>query len=120
MRAEGVSAEDCLYMKMCVWRQYFAQYIEKADPDLRSLLIERIHLMSQFRIISANTHDCAAALLAARDVALEDKHNDAIEMSAYGDALSMELAKEALGLLQGEPTEATAGRERGRLKAELR
>lgn len=108
-------------MEMNVWRQYFAQYIEKAMPTLRSLLVQRTCVMSQFRVMTANTHGCACALLTARGISLHgERLNAAVEMASYGDALSMDMAKEALGLLQGEPTEATAGRNRALLTAELR
>lgn len=120
LRGEGVPDADLRYMEMCVLRQYFAQYVEKVDPALRGLLVGRTHVMSQFRVVGANTHGCGAALLAARGVTFAGRENLALEMASYGDAMSMDLAKEALGLLRGEPTETTAGPDRRRLKAELR
>lgn len=85
------------------------------------LLVQRTCVMSQFRVMTANTHGCASALLAARGISLHgERLNAAVEMASYGDALSMDMAKEALGLLQGEPAETTAGRDRARLTAELR
>ncbi|KAJ6490042.1 hypothetical protein C8R45DRAFT_826551 [Mycena sanguinolenta] len=120
MISEGMSAENARYMEMCLWRECFAQYVEKIDPAIRELLIEKTHVMTQFHVISANVHGCAAALLAARGVAFDGVSDEAVEMAAYGDCLSMNLIKEALGIMKGEPTETTAGRDRDRLQAELR
>ena len=46
MLSERVSAEDTRYMEMCMWRECFAQYIEKLDPKIRELLLEKTHVIS--------------------------------------------------------------------------
>ncbi|KAJ6482735.1 hypothetical protein C8R45DRAFT_830934 [Mycena sanguinolenta] len=120
MLSEGMSAEDVRYTEMCVWRGCFVQYIEKIDPKIRQLLLEKMHVMSQFYIAGANTHGVAAALLGARGVAFDGVRDEAVEMAAYGDGFSMHLMKEALGIMKGEPTDATEGGDRDRLQAELR
>lgn len=123
--AEGLSAADCEWLYMSLLREFVLQYLEKVDPGLRELLLERTVVMSQFRTISANTPGGAVALLAARGLPLlggddEASLDEVVEMAAYGDALSMDMTKEALGVLQGEPTETVAGADRGLLNAELR
>ncbi|KAJ6471402.1 hypothetical protein C8R45DRAFT_874953 [Mycena sanguinolenta] len=120
MRSEGVSDEAVRYMEMSLWRSCFAQYVEKIDPKIRNLLLEKTLIMSQFHVAGANTHGSAVALLAARGITFDGVRDEAVEMAAYGDCFSMDLAKEALGIMKGEPTEITAGRDRNQLNAELR
>ncbi|KAJ6491095.1 hypothetical protein C8R45DRAFT_1138138 [Mycena sanguinolenta] len=118
--SEGVDAENVRYMEMCLWRQSVVQYFEKLDPKLRDLLLEKTHVMSQFHVSSANTLGCAAATLAARGITFDGIRDEGMEMAAYADCFSMGIAKEVLGISQGEPTEPTAGPDRHRLNAELR
>ncbi|KAJ7856993.1 hypothetical protein B0H13DRAFT_2357139 [Mycena leptocephala] len=106
--------------EMCLWRQFVVQYIEKIDPKLRELLLERTHVMSQIHVVTGNTHGCAALVLAARGVACNDIGDPVVEMAAYGCSVSLTLGKECLGILKGEPTETTEARDRNRLDAELR
>lgn len=125
MKAQGVSAADCEYMYMCLLREYVVQYLEKVDDGLRRILLEKMIVMAQFRIISGNTPGCAIAILAARGIAFIGSENEktldiVAEMGSYGDALSLDMAKEATGILQGEPTESVAGKDRALLSAELR
>lgn len=122
---EGMTTADCEYLYMSLLCEFVVQYLEKVDPGLRELLLEKTLVMSQFRSISANTRGCAAVLLAARGLQFlggedEASLDEVAEMAAYGDALSMDMTKEALGLLQGEPTETVAGTDRALLNAELR
>ncbi|KAJ7205971.1 hypothetical protein GGX14DRAFT_367635 [Mycena pura] len=129
--AEGVSPEDVLYLDMCLLRQYFVQYLEKVDPGdiMWNMLLEKTHVMLQWRILTAATTPCGVVLLLARGIPLHHNDNvqgqkwiedEALEMAGYGDALSLDLAKEALGILKGEPTESVTGENRDQLKAELR
>ncbi|KAF7351771.1 Alpha-humulene synthase asR6 [Mycena sanguinolenta] len=118
--SEGVDAENVRYMEMCLWRESVVQYFEKIDPKLRDLLLEKTHVMSQFHVASANTLGCAAATLAGRSVKFGGVEDEGMEMAAYGNCFSMGIAKEALGIAQGEPTEPTAGWDRNQLNAELR
>ncbi|KAJ6489994.1 hypothetical protein C8R45DRAFT_929283 [Mycena sanguinolenta] len=94
--------------------------VARIDPKIRELLLEKTHVMSQFQIVNANVQGCAAAVLAARGIAFDGVRDEAVEMAALADCFSMNIAKEGFGLMKGEPTETTAGRDRGRLKAELR
>ncbi|KAJ6478882.1 hypothetical protein C8R45DRAFT_833048 [Mycena sanguinolenta] len=118
--SEGVDAESVQYMEMCLWRESVVQYFEKIDPKLRDLLLKKTHVMSQFHVASANTLGCAAATLAARGVRFDGVRDEGMEMAAYANCFSMGIAKEALGISQGEPTEPTAGGDRNQLNAEMR
>ncbi|KAJ6461452.1 hypothetical protein C8R45DRAFT_1179372 [Mycena sanguinolenta] len=118
--SEGVDAENVRYMEMCLWRESVVQYFEKADPKLREVLLGKTHVMSQFHVASANALGCAAAILAARGVTFDGVRDEGMEMAAYADCFSMGIAKEVLGISQGEPTEPTAGADRNRLNSELR
>ena len=119
LRSENVHPDDITFLKMCLWRQYILQYLEKADPELRTVLLSNTTAMTQFRTITANTHGAAVALLAARGAKSLGTEDAAVEMAAICDALSMDMAKEALGVLRGENTETVAGN-RELLKSELR
>ncbi|KAF2807548.1 uncharacterized protein BDZ99DRAFT_489810 [Mytilinidion resinicola] len=119
LRSENVHPDDILFMEKRLWRQYTLQYLEKIDPGLRTRLLSKTILMTQFRTITANTHGAAVALLAARQTKSLGVADTAVEMAAICDAISMDMAKEALGILQGEPTETTA-RDRKQLGRELR
>jgi hypothetical protein len=119
LHSEKVHPDDVTFMEKCLLRQYILQYLEKVDPRLRARVLSNSTLMTQFRTITANTHGAAVALLAARDTRSLGTADTAVEMASMCDALSMDIAKEALGVLQGEETETVAG-DRTQLKRELR
>ncbi|KAJ6450751.1 hypothetical protein C8R45DRAFT_768570, partial [Mycena sanguinolenta] len=106
------------------WRQFVVQYTEKFDPKLRELLLERTHVMSQIHVVTGNTHGCAALVLAARGVACNDISDQVVEIDRLRKSrtsrMRLFLGKECLGILKGEPTETTEGRDRNWLNAELR
>ncbi|RDA93584.1 hypothetical protein CP533_6198 [Ophiocordyceps camponoti-saundersi (nom. inval.)] len=120
LRAEKVAAEDIEFMDQCLLRQYVFQYFEKADARLRQLLLSDTALMTQFRATTANTHGCAVAVMASAGVESMGVVDVAVEMASVCNALSMDIAKESLGVLKGEETESVAGDDRGRLQRELR
>lgn len=130
---EDVSADGVAYMTHCLIREYLLQYLEKIDPAIHEMLAGQTSAMTQFRVFTANNFGAAVCVLTARGVPFPGVDDLAVEMSGVGDALSMDMGKEALGVLQGEPTESTvagagvgsgagAGREqdRNRQKQELR
>jgi hypothetical protein len=120
LRAEHVHPDDVRLLEMLIWRQYIIQYLEKVDASLRPLLLGKTTMMTQFRVMTAGVHNVAIILLAARGARSRGRTDAAVEMAAICDCLSMDIAKEALGILQGEKTESVAGRDRAQLKRELR
>ncbi|OJJ94724.1 hypothetical protein ASPACDRAFT_1860739 [Aspergillus aculeatus ATCC 16872] len=120
LRAEHVHPDEIKHLEMLTWRQYIMQYVEKVDAGLRPLLLGKTTMMTQFRVMTAGVHNVAIILLAARGARSRGPQDAAVEMAAICDCLSMDIAKEALGILQGEKTEAVAGRNRVQLKRELR
>jgi hypothetical protein len=120
LRTENVHPDDVQLLEMLIWRQYIIQYLEKVDDGLRPLLLGKTTLMTQFRVMTAGVHNVAIILLAARGAQSRGLTDTAVEMAAICDCLSMDIAKEALGILQGEKTESVAGRDRAHLKRELR
>ncbi|KAJ5901466.1 hypothetical protein N7495_001994 [Penicillium taxi] len=120
LRAENVHPDDLQLLEMLIWRQYIIQYVEKVDSRLRPLLLGNTTLMTQFRVMTAGVHNVAIILLAARGARSRGLTDAAVEMAAICDCLSMDIAKEAMGILQGEKTESVAGHDRAQLKRELR
>ncbi|RAL00932.1 uncharacterized protein BO80DRAFT_355742 [Aspergillus ibericus CBS 121593] len=119
LQSEHVNPHDLKFLEMCLWRQYIVQYLEKCDPSLRTMLLGKTTLMTQFRIATANAAGTAVAVLAAMGTQSRGVLDAVVEMMGTGCCLSMDMAKEALGVLNGEGTETVAG-ERERLKRELR
>lgn len=75
--------------------------------------------MTLYRVLTGNTIGVAAVVLASEGKFSRDIGGHGVEVAAIADALSMDMAKEALGILQGEQTETVTG-DRGQLKRELR
>jgi hypothetical protein len=117
--AEGVPPAQVKLAEMTLWRQMVTQYLEKVDPGLRPLLVGKTSLMTQYRVFTANTLGCAVLLLASEGVYVDGLNDVAVEMSSIAQCLSMDMAKEAMGVLEGEKTETVAG-DRKQLKRELR
>ncbi|KAF2134732.1 hypothetical protein P153DRAFT_427379 [Dothidotthia symphoricarpi CBS 119687] len=117
--AEGVPSNQVKLAEMTLWRQMVTQYLEKVDPGLRPLLVSKTSLMTQYRVMTANTLGCAALLLASEGVVSGGMDDNALEMASTAQCLSMDMAKEAMGVLEGEKTETVAGN-RKQLKRELR
>lgn len=116
---EGMPPEDVESVEMCLWRQVLTQYFEKVDPKVYRLLKSKTTLMTQYRVHTGNTLGCAALILAADGVSSGRVEDNALEAASIAQCLSMDMAKEALGILQGKKTETVAG-ERVQLKRELR
>ncbi|ROV98448.1 hypothetical protein VPNG_08522 [Cytospora leucostoma] len=118
---EGLTPEEVEFAEMCLWRQMLTQYLEKVDPSLYGLLKSKTTLMTQYRVMTGNTLGCAALMLAAEGagVVRDGLTNNAMEAASIAQCMSMDMAKEALGILQGEKTETVAGN-RVQLKRELR
>jgi len=117
--AEGVPPETVLFVEMTLLRQVVTQYLEKVDPGLRPLLVSKTYLMTQYRVQTGNTLGCAALLLASEGLGSERLDDNALEMASIAQCLSMDMAKEAVGVLEGEKTETVVG-DRVQLKRELR
>ncbi|KAJ5683047.1 hypothetical protein N7462_006212 [Penicillium macrosclerotiorum] len=120
LRGEGIHPNDIRLLEMLIWRQYIMQYLEKIDTGLRPLILGKTTVMTQFRVMTAGVHNVAIILLAARGIRSQGPKDAGVEMAAICDCLSMDIAKEALGVLKGEKTESVAGRNRAQLKRELR
>ncbi|KAJ6016352.1 hypothetical protein N7540_010943 [Penicillium herquei] len=120
LRSEGVHPRDVRELEMLLWRGYIGQYLEKVDPEIRSQLLGKTTLMTQWRVMTANSDSVAILLLAARTRGPHVSSYDAVELASIAICFSMDLGKEALGVLRGEPTEAVAGGNRLQLKRELR
>jgi hypothetical protein len=116
---EGVAPATVKLAEMTLWRQMVTQYLEKVDPELRSLLVSKTSLMTSYRVMTANTLGCVVLLLASEGVESDGLTDDALEMASIAQCLSMDMAKEAMGVLEGEKTETVAG-DRKQLKRELR
>lgn len=119
LRTEGMHPEDVTLVEMCMWRQLILQYLEKVDQGLRALLVGKMTLMAQFRNLTGNGHGVAVCLAAARGVQTRGVSDAIVEMSAVCDVLSLDIAKEMIGILRGEQTETVAG-DRSMRKQELR
>ncbi|UNI20309.1 hypothetical protein JDV02_006409 [Purpureocillium takamizusanense] len=119
LRAEGVKPDLVKFAEMCIWRQTICQYLEKVDPGLRPLLVSKTSVMTQYRVMTANTLGCVALLLAVEEPVAQPLTDHALEMASVSHCLSLDIAKECLGVLQGEKTESVAG-DRAQLKRELR
>ncbi|KAF7596502.1 hypothetical protein BBP40_001374 [Aspergillus hancockii] len=116
---EGVPPAEVEFVEMCLWRQMLTQYFEKVDPEVYRLLKSKTTLMTQYRVQTGNTLGCGALLLATEGLVSGGVQDQALEMASIAQCLSMDMAKEALGILQGEKTETVAGN-RAQLKRELR
>nr|XP_036581493.1 uncharacterized protein CTRU02_08543 [Colletotrichum truncatum]KAF6789844.1 hypothetical protein CTRU02_08543 [Colletotrichum truncatum] len=117
--SEGLRPDQVEFLEMCYWRELIVQYIEKVDPGLRPMLVSRTTLMTYFRVLTANTLGCNAILMATEGMMEGPLEHGPLEMASIAQCLSMDMAKEALGVLQGEKTEAVVG-DRVQLKRELR
>ena len=95
------------------------QYFEKVDPEVYRLLKSKTTLMTQYRVHTGNTLGCGALILATDGMVSGGVDDNALEAASIAQCLSMDMAKEALGILQGEKTETVAG-DRVQLKRELR
>ena len=118
LRSEGMHPEDVEFAKMCLLREFVVQYLEKTDPRVREMVLGETMAMSQLRSITGNTHGVAVCLAAARGVRTEGTRDIMLELSGVCDALSVDMAKEAIGVLDGENTETVAGN-RKQLKQEV-
>nr|WHS04494.1 humulene synthase, terpene cyclase [Phaeosphaeriaceae sp. CF-150626] len=121
--AEGVPPAQVKLAEMTLWRQMVTQYLEKVDPELRSLLVSKTSLMTAYRVMTGNTLGCSVLLLASEGVVADGLTDNALEMASIAQCLSMDMAKEAMGVLEGEKTETVAGNKftsRQQLKRELR
>lgn len=116
---EGMPPAEVEFVEMCLWRQMLTQYFEKVDPEVYRLLKAKTTLMTQYRVHTGNTLGCAALILATEGRVSRGVEDNALEAASIAQCLSMDMAKEALGILQGEKTETVAG-DRAQLKRELR
>ncbi|KAJ5895281.1 hypothetical protein N7495_006972 [Penicillium taxi] len=116
---EGMLPTEVEFVEMCLWRQILTQYFEKVDPEVYRLLRSKTTIMTQYRVLTGNTLGCAALILATEGLVSGGVEDNALEIASIAQCLSMDMAKEALGILQGEKTETVAGN-RTQLKAELR
>lgn len=116
---EGVPADQVKFAEMALVRQVITQYLEKVDPDLRSLLVSKTSLMTQYRVMTGNSLGCGVLFLASEGASVDGLTDDALEMASIAQCLSLDIAKEAMGVLEGEKTETVAGN-RKQLKRELR
>lgn len=119
--SEGLTLDEVEFVEMCLWRQMLTQYFEKVDPGLYGMLKSQTTLMTQYRVMTGNTLGCAALMLTAEGAGeIRDAlTNNAMEAASIAQCMSMDMAKEALGILKGEKTETVAGN-RAQLKKELR
>lgn len=92
----------------------------ESRPDDTRDLDRKTTLMTLWRVLTAGTYGVAVCLLASKGIRPQGQIDHALEMAGVCDAISMDLGKEALGVLQHEPTEAVAGKDREMLKHELR
>ncbi|PYH75081.1 uncharacterized protein BO88DRAFT_328877 [Aspergillus vadensis CBS 113365] len=120
LRLEGVHPDDIKLLEMYLWRQCIIQYLEKVDPAIRQILIGKATLMTLWRVLTAGTHGVAVCILTSKGIRPQGQTDHALEMASACDAISMDMGKEALGILQDEPTETVAGKDREMLKRELR
>ncbi|RAK85261.1 hypothetical protein BO79DRAFT_231711 [Aspergillus costaricaensis CBS 115574] len=120
LRLEGVHPDDIKLLEMYLWRQSIIQYLEKVDPTIREILIGKTTLMTLWRVLTAGTHCAAVFLLTSKGIRPQGQTDHALEMASICDAISMDLGKEALSVLQDEPTETVTGKDREMLKRELR
>ncbi|KAH9885152.1 hypothetical protein F4778DRAFT_512809 [Xylariomycetidae sp. FL2044] len=121
---EGLTAEEVEFAEMCLWRQMLTQYFEKADPELLPLMKGKSSLMLQYRVLTANTLGCLALFMASAADEGDGPVRDAVsslelEAASIAQCVTLDMAKEAMGILQGERTETVAG-DRAQLKRELR
>lgn len=117
--SEGVSLDEVEFAEMCLWRQMLTQYLEKVDPELLPLLKSKTMLMTQYRVATANTLGCGALFLASEGIPSNGLDDNNLEIASVAQCMSLDMAKEAVGVLQGEKTETVAG-DRVQLKRELR
>ncbi|KAL7622899.1 hypothetical protein AAE478_006578 [Parahypoxylon ruwenzoriense] len=116
--AEGVHPDTVKFAEMCLWREIILQYLEKVDPELWSIVVSKMTLMAHHRVISANAHGAGAVLLASGGIMSKGVEDKALEISSICHCLSLDMAKESIGVLKGEKTESVAG-DRQQLKREL-
>ncbi|KAI9931056.1 hypothetical protein ASPWEDRAFT_238086 [Aspergillus wentii DTO 134E9] len=120
LHSEGVHPDDIRELKMLTWRQFICQYLEKVHPRIRARLLSQTTMMTQFRVMTGNPQGAALTILASRATGPFSAAYDAVELAGIGVCLSLDIGKEARGVLQGEETETVAGKNRDLLKSELR
>ncbi|KAI2675882.1 hypothetical protein CBS147355_6063 [Penicillium roqueforti] len=119
LRSENVDEDDVTFMGKCLCRQYTLQYLEHIDSGIRDQLLCKTTLMCQYRTLTANTQGVAVGILASRNSKSSGPADQAVELASLCDAISTDIGKEILGILQGEKTETLAGENRMQLKREL-
>jgi hypothetical protein len=120
LHSENVDPDDVEELKMLLWRESIAQYLEKIHPQIRDRLLGKTTMMTPYRVRTANGEGAALVALAAKITGPLAPYYDLVELAGIGVCLSMDMAKEGLGILRGEPTETVAGDEREQLKSEIR
>lgn len=60
--------------------------------------------MTQYQIHTANTPGCAVLVLATENLHIKGVDDNALETASIAQCLSLNMVKEALGILQGEET----------------
>ncbi|KAL2201611.1 hypothetical protein CC79DRAFT_1338639 [Sarocladium strictum] len=123
--AEGMTPAAVRYAEMGLWRSALLQYLEKVDPGLRPMLLQHTTLMTQFHAMTANVAGVGICVLAseAEDPAALDAYITlgavVLDLAAVAQCLTMDTAKEIMGVLRNERTDPIAG-DRERFKRELR
>ncbi|OQD73986.1 hypothetical protein PENANT_c194G01948 [Penicillium antarcticum] len=117
--SEGIHPNDVKKLKMPIWRESIGQYLEKVHPTVRDQPLGKTTMMTQFRMRTANGEGAALLALAARVTGPLSSYYDLVEFAGIGVCLSMDMTKEGLGILRGDPTEIVAGGVREQLKKEI-
>jgi hypothetical protein len=105
---------------MLLLRESIGQYMEKVHPPIRELLLGKTTMMTEYRVRNANGEGAALAVLASQVKGPLVPYYNLVERAGIGVCLFIDVAKEGLGILRGEPTETVAGENREQLKSELR
>ena len=117
---ENVDPDDVQELKMLLWRESIGQYLEKIHPQIRDHLVDQTTMMTPYRVRTANGEGAALVALAAKVAGPLASYYDLVELAGISVCLSMDIAKEGLGILRGEPTETVAGSDRELRKSEIR
>lgn len=118
--SENVHPDDVQELKMLLWRESIGQYLEKIHPQIRDHLVGKTTMMTPYRVRTANGEGAALVALVAKIPGPLAPYYHLIELAGIGVCLSMDIAKEGLGIPRGEPTETVAGDHREQLKSEIR
>ena len=118
--SENVDPDDVQELKMLLWRESIGQYLEKIHPEIRNQLVNKTTMMTPYRVRTANGEGAALVALAAQVTGSLKPYYDLVELAGIAVCLSMDIAKEGLGILRGEKTETVAGDDRELLKSEIR